>query len=267
MCLILFAFEQSEGYPLIVISNRDEFYARPTRAAHWWDDSPNTFGGRDLEAQGTWMGVNKQGRFAAVTNVREPGRKQISKRSRGDLTREFLTGSESVRQFLARIAAQQDDYAGFNLVIGEALTGGNHELWSYSNRQPGMRKLKPGFYGVSNGYFDEAWPKLALGKIELEQALSTDAEDDTFLDIMSSEQIAPDEQLPTTGVPLEKERRLSSRFIKLPDYGTRATSLVRFSNQGTISFTEQSFLPRYDPHFDSGSVQKSRVDETFVIEP
>jgi uncharacterized protein with NRDE domain len=254
MCLIIFAFRQCEGYPLIVISNRDEFYARPTRAAHWWDDSPNTFGGRDLEAQGTWMGVNKQGRFAAVTNVREPGRKQISKRSRGDLTREFLTGSESVRQFLARLASQQDDYAGFNLLIG-----GSHELWSYSNRQPGIHKLTPGFYGVSNGYFDEAWPKLASGKIALEQALGDDAGDDAFLDIMSSEQRAPDEQLPTTGVPLEKERLLSSRFIKLPDYGTRASSLVKFSNQNTIHFTEQS----YDP--ETG--QKTRIDETFAIEP
>lgn len=254
MCLILLALAQREDYPLVIISNRDEFYARPTRAAHWWDDAPNTFGGRDLEAQGTWMGVSKQGRFAAVTNVREPGRKQISKRSRGDLTREFLTGSESVQQFLARIASQQDDYAGFNLLIGDS-----NELWSYSNRQPGIHKLTPGFYGVSNGYFDEAWPKLASGKIALEQALGNGADDDAFIDIMNSEQQAPDELLPTTGVPLEKERLLSSRFIKLSDYGTRASSLVKFTNQNTVSFTEQSFDP------ETG--QKSRICEMFAIEP
>jgi uncharacterized protein with NRDE domain len=204
------------------------------------------------------MGVSKQGRFAAVTNVREPGRKQISQRSRGDLTREFLTGSESVQRFLARIASQQDDYAGFNLLIGDC-----NELWSYSNRQPGIHKLSPGFYGVSNGYFDEAWPKLTSGKIALEMALGNDADDDAFIDIMSSEQQTPDALLPTTGVPLEQERHLSSRFIKLPDYGTRASSLVKFSNQGTIRFTEQSFDPRFDP----GTGQKSRIDETFTIEP
>ena len=254
MCLILFALGQCEDYPLVIISNRDEFYVRPTRAAHWWDDAPNTFGGRDLEAHGTWMGVNKQGQFAAVTNVREPGRKQVSKRSRGDLTREYLTGSESVQQFLARIASQQDDYAGFNLLVGDSQT-----LWSYSNRQPGIHKLTPGYYGVSNGYFDEAWPKLASGKSALEQAIENDATDDAFIDIMISEQQAPDELLPTTGVPLEKERSLSSRFIKLPDYGTRASSLVKFSNQNTVSFTEQSFNPAMG--------QISRVHETFRIEP
>lgn len=252
MCLILLALSQGKDYPLVVLSNRDEFYDRPALAAHWWGDSPNTFGGRDLEAQGTWMGVNKQGRFSAVTNVREPGRKQISKRSRGDLTREFLTESESVPQFLARIAAQQDDYAGFNLLIGDS-----HELWSYSNRQPGIHKLTPGIYGVSNGYFDEPWPKLTSGKIALEEALGNNGSDETLIDIMISEQQAPDEKLPTTGVPLEKERLLSSRFIKMPDYGTRASSLVKFSNQDTISFTEQSFDP------DTG--QKTRVDETFSI--
>ncbi|MGK0398478.1 MAG: hypothetical protein ACJA0I_000770 [Gammaproteobacteria bacterium] len=253
MCLILLAYGQCNDFPLIVISNRDEFYARPTRAAHWWEDSSNTFGGRDLEAQGTWMGVSKQGRFAAVTNVREPGRKQLSQRSRGDLTREFLTGSESIQQFLARIASQQDDYAGFNLLIGDS-----SQLWSYSNRQPGIRKLTPGFYGVSNGFFDEAWPKLTSGKIALEQALRNDTDDDALIDILSSEQQASDEQLPTTGIPLEKERLLSSRFIKLPDYGTRASSLVKFSNHNTISFTEQSF--------DPDTTQKSHIDETFAIE-
>ncbi len=254
MCLILLAIGQCEEHPLIVISNRDEFYARPTRAAHWWEDSPDTFAGRDLQAQGTWMGVNRQGRFTAVTNVREPSHKQLATRSRGDLTREFLTGSESAPQFLARIASQQDDYAGFNLLIGDS-----NELWAYSNRQPGIRKLTPGFYGVSNGYFDEAWPKLTSGKIALEQALGNDANDDALIDILSSEQQAPDALLPTTGVEIEQERLLSSRFIKLPDYGTRASSLVKFSNQDTISFTEQSFGLETD--------QKIRIHETFTIEP
>jgi uncharacterized protein with NRDE domain len=254
MCLILLAIGQCEGYPLIVISNRDEFYARPTRVAHWWDDSLDTFGGRDLQAQGTWMGVSRQGRFAAVTNVREPGNKQLATRSRGDLTRDFLSGSESAPQFLARLASQHDDYAGFNLLIGD-----RNELWSYSNRQPGIRKLTPGFYGVSNGYFDEAWPKLASGKVALEQALGNNMDDDAFIEILSSEQQAPDAQLPTTGVRLELERLLSSRFIKSSDYGTRASSLVKFSNKNNVSFTEQSF------NHETG--QKTRIDETFAIEP
>jgi len=254
MCLILLAFGQCKDYPLIVVSNRDELYARPTKAAHWWDDWPNTFGGRDLEAQGTWMGVSKQGRFAAVTNVREPGRRKISPRSRGDLTREFLTGSESVQQFLLRITSQQDDYAGFNLLIGDS-----KQLWSYSNRQPGIHKLTPGFYGVSNGFFDEDWPKLSSGKIALEQALSVAADDKAFLNIMTCQQQAPDALLPTTGVPLEQERLLSSRFIELTDYGTRASSLVKFSSQNTISFSEQNFDPKKGP--------TPSINEVFTIMP
>jgi uncharacterized protein with NRDE domain len=252
MCLILLAYGQSKDYPLIVISNRDEFYARPTRTAHWWEDSSDTFGGRDLEAQGTWMGVSRQGRFAAVTNVRELGRKQLSQRSRGDLTREFLTGSESVQQFLARITSQQDDYAGFNLLIGDS-----NQLWSYSNRQPGIRKFTPGFHGVSNGFFDEPWPKLTSGIIALEQALFDGADDDALIEIMASQQQAPEALLPITGIPLEKERQLSSRFIQLLDYGTRASTLVKFSNQSTVSFTEQTFNPETN--------QKTRINETFAI--
>ena len=253
MCLILFAYGQSKDYPLIVISNRDEFYARPTRSAHWWEDSSDTFGGRDLEAQGTWMGVNRQGRFAAVTNVRELGQNQLSQRSRGDLTREFLTGSESVSQFLAKITSRQDDYAGFNLLIGDV-----NQLWSYSNRQPSIQKLTPGFHGVSNGLFGEPGPKLTSGIKALEQTLFGGADDDALIEIMASRQQAPDALLPTTGMPLEKERQLSSRFVQLPDYGTRASTLIKFSNQSTVSFTEQTFNPETN--------QKTRINETFSIQ-
>lgn len=244
MCLILFAFGQVEAFPLVVISNRDEFYARPTRAAHWWEDSPATFAGRDLQAQGTWMGVNRQGRFATVTNVREPGMNQPASRSRGDLTRAFLTGSDSVESLLARIETQQEDYAGFNLLVGDC-----DNLWFISNRQPGINKLSAGIYGISNGYFDEAWPKLSTGKIELEQALQRGVEDKDLIAIMQNEQQAADAALPSTGVSLEAERLLSSRFIKSADYGTRATSLVKFSNKNTIHFTEQSFDPETGEKF------------------
>jgi len=254
MCLILFSLGQSDDLPLVVIANRDEFYARPTRAAHWWEDHPDTFGGRDQQAQGTWMGVNRQGRFAAVTNVREPGSKQPASRSRGDLTREFLTGSESPQSFLERIEVRQEDFAGFNLLIGD-----RENLLAFSNRQPGVRKLSPGIYGISNGYFDESWPKLSSGKIALEQGLEQKVDDRSLIQIMESEQTAIDALLPSTGVSLEKERFLSSRFIKSPDYGTRTTSLVKFSNKNAISFTEQSFDP------ETGN--KTFVHEEFRTEP
>ena len=254
MCLILFALGQSEDFPLIVLANRDEFYARPTRAAHWWHDHPGVFGGRDLQAYGAWMGVNRQGRFAAVTNVREPDKKPVGKLSRGGLPRAFLTGTAAPADFLAAIEKQADEYAGFNLLVGDS-----SELWFYSNRQTGIRKIEPGIYGVSNGRFDQAWPKVSSGKLALKQALEKHIEDDALIGIMSNEQRAADELLPSTGVPLEKERLLSSRFIKSADYGTRASSVVKYSSEYTIHFTEQN----YDPVTDS----KTFIYEQFRFTP
>ncbi len=118
MCLILFAINQHKDYPLVVIANRDEFYARPTRSAHWWDDHPHILAGRDLKAQGTWMGVDRQGRFAAVTNVREPGMKQDAPLSRGDLPRNFLASDLAAQDYLEQLQDAMVNYAGFNLLLG-----------------------------------------------------------------------------------------------------------------------------------------------------
>ena len=159
MCLILFALRQHPDYPLIVIANRDEYYARPTRSAHWWEDSAGIFAGRDLQAQGTWLGVNRNGRFAAVTNVREPESMAPGKLSRGNLPREFLAGDEPPESFLTRIKPDADAYAGFNLLIGDS-----NGLYFYSNRQTEVTPVPAGIYGISNGLFDEAWPKLTSGK-------------------------------------------------------------------------------------------------------
>ena len=119
MCLILFAIRQHEDCPFVVIANRDEFYARPTRAAHWWDDEASIFAGRDLEAYGTWMGIDRQGRFAAVTNVREPGMKMNAARSRGDLPAGFLKGQISAQEYLQQLQSHGKDYAGFNLLLAD----------------------------------------------------------------------------------------------------------------------------------------------------
>ena len=174
MCLILFALQQHKDYPLVVIANRDEYYARPTQAAHWWPDEPDVFAGRDLEAQGTWMGVNKNGRFAAVTNLRESGSSGPARLSRGKLTRDFLSGHESAEVFLKDIEATANDYAGFNLLVGDSSS-----LYFYSNRNPGIRCIPPGIYGVSNGLFDEDWPKLYSGKQALAATMKTAVDNDS----------------------------------------------------------------------------------------
>jgi uncharacterized protein with NRDE domain len=236
MCLILFALNQHAEFPLVVIANRDEYYSRPTRAAHWWQDSEGIFAGRDLQAQGTWMGINKNGRFAAVTNVREPGMLAPARLSRGKLPREFLAGDQAAETFIEQIKPEADDYAGFNLLIGDSAG-----LFFYSNRQAEVIEIPAGIHGISNGLFDEAWPKLESGKQALATVLANDPSSHDLMQILTDNAIAQDEHLPDTGVSLDIERMLSSRFIRSAEYGTRACSVVKFDKQNQISFVEQNY--------------------------
>ena len=235
MCLILFAWQQHPDYPLVAIANRDEYYARPSRDAQWWEDS-DIFAGRDLQAGGTWLGVNRRGHFAAVTNVREPGGMQPGKRSRGDLTRDYLAGSDDAQTYLARLALQDQEFAGFNLLLGD-LDG----LWFYSNREQKIRRIEAGVYGVSNGSFDEPWPKLKSGRIELSALLDGEIRHDQLMEILTDHRVAEDHELPDTGVAFDIERLLSSRFIRSPDYGTRACTVVTLDRKQRIEFSEQNY--------------------------
>ncbi len=251
MCLILFAHRRHPEYPLVVIANRDEYYARPSRDAHWWDDAP-IFAGRDLEAGGTWLGVDRRGRFAAVTNVREPGGMQPGARSRGELPRDFLAGATDGEAYLDAVATRAREYSGFNLLLGDS-----NALWFYSNRDHGRRRIAPGIYGISNGAFDEPWPKLASGKAELGQALAADVDPDALSEILTDHRIADDHELPRTGVPLDVERMLSSRFIRSPGYGTRACTVLLFGADGEVFFREDNFI-------DAGHAG-ARVEERFPV--
>lgn len=248
MCLILFAWRKHADYPLIVIANRDEFYARPTRDAHWWEDA-DILAGRDLEAGGTWLGLNRSGHFAAVTNVREPGGMKPGKKTRGDLTRDYLAGSESAEDYLQRLSTRDQDYAGFNLLLGDSLG-----LWFYSNREQVIRPIEAGVYGVSNGAFDEPWPKLSSGKNELEALIDGNIDCAELMEILTDHRIAEDHQLPSTGVALDIERLLSSRFIRSPEYGTRACSVVTVNRDQSIRLCEQNYR---DAEHSGALVQES----------
>ena len=235
MCLILFAWQQHPDYPLIAIANRDEYYARPSRDAQWWEDS-DIYAGRDLEAGGTWLGVNRRGHFAAVTNVREADGMQPGKRTRGDLTRDYLAGGDDAETYLARLAPQDHEFAGFNLLLGDS-----SGLWFYSNREQRIHRIEPGVYGVSNGVFDEPWPKLKSAREELSAMLDGAIRHDQLMEILTDHRIAEDHELPNTGVALDIERLLSSRFIRSSTYGTRACSVITFDHQQRVEFSEQNF--------------------------
>jgi len=235
MCLIAWSWQPASDTPLLLLGNRDEFYARPTRALHWWDDGV-ILAGQDLQAGGTWLGVSRTGRLAALTNVRAPGAIRDGTPSRGELVAAFLHEDSSAADFLHALAPRAQDYNPFNLLVfdGASLMG----LHS-NDAQP--IALRPGIGAVSNASFDTPWPKLVHLKARLSQQLHQNVmNDDALLALLHDRALVPDTDLPRTGVPLEWERGLSAAFIAMQGYGTRASSLVRIQASG-ISFTEQGF--------------------------
>ncbi|MFC5301136.1 NRDE family protein [Azospira restricta] len=233
MCLILVAWRAHPDYPLVVAANRDEFFARPTASAARWADAPQVLAGRDLEAGGTWLGVAAGGRFAAVTNVREPGRPQGA-RSRGRLTADFLTGDASAAEYAAAIDGAA--YSGFNLLVSDG-----RALWYASNRIAAPHPLSPGIYGVSNHLLDTPWPKLATAKARFAAALPRLPAEEDFFALLADDEIVPDRHLPATGVSLEWERRLSAIFVRSSDYGTRASTLLVQRDDGGARLHERSY--------------------------
>lgn len=233
MCLILVAWQQHPEFPLIVAANRDEFYARPTAVAAQWLDLPHVYGGRDLEAGGTWLGVSDTGRFAAVTNVREPGQPP-GERSRGYLTRDFLAGNLTAPDFARQL--QGERYAGFNLLVSDGT-----RLSYASNRGGDADALLPGIYGVSNHLLDTPWPKLTASKQRFAAAVAALPDENGFFALLADTEIVPDAHLPKTGVPLPWERLLSAVFVRSPEYGTRASTLLLLPTSGVATLVERSY--------------------------
>jgi uncharacterized protein with NRDE domain len=238
MCLILIAWRVHADYPLVVAANRDEFFARPTAPAAFWKEAPQVLAGRDLEAGGTWMGVTRNGRFAALTNFREPSQNRKGVPSRGGLVADFLTGDEAPHAYLERIAARGRLCNGYNLLVSDG-----ESLWWSSNIGGAARRLEPGVYGVSNHLLDTPWPKVGAGKTALATALDGLPDDEALFALLQDDDIHPDAHLPQTGVPLDWERLLSSAFVKSPGYGTRGSTVLCVGNNGWASFDEQTWLP------------------------
>ena len=236
MCLILLAYQSHPDYPLIIAANRDEFLDRPTAAAQFWPEHPALLAGKDLQAGGTWMGITRNGRLAAVTNVREPEITNTRLHSRGELTNRYLLGQEHAQSYLQRLHSRHHQYAGFNL-----LTGQLNDLWFYSNRDHSISALSPGIYGISNGGFDEHWPKVGKGKKALGKALHEFRGGRSLLPLLQDNEVAADALLPDTGVGIETERWLSPLFIQHPGYGTRSSTVITLSQQGVIEFWEQTY--------------------------
>jgi uncharacterized protein with NRDE domain len=244
MCLILFAWRMHPRYRLVLAANRDEFHDRASETAGFWKDSPALLGGRDLESMGTWLGVTRTGRIAAVTNVRD-GRVAVPPNapSRGKLTRDFLCGDTPPARFAARASAHGQAYRGFNLLVGD-----HDELWWISNRGNGPRRLEPGLYGVANDLLDTPWPKVVAGKRALEGALRVEPSLDRLLALLDDTDGPADDALPDTGVGLERERMLAPIRIVSAQYGTRCSSAVLVADAGDTQFAERSYDRRGAEH-------------------
>ncbi|MFP3852128.1 NRDE family protein [Pseudomonas sp. W5-01] len=236
MCLIVFAWPPTHSQPLILAANRDEFYARPTLPLAQWEEAPQVYAGRDLEAGGTWLGINAGGRFAALTNIREPG-KPPGRRSRGELVARFLTSDVSIDEYLSEIAARSTEYGGFNLLVGD-----RQQLHFLNGNDSAPRCLEAGVYGVSNAGLDTPWPKLVKAKAALSEQLNN-PDPDALFGFLSDHAPAPDAELPSTGVGLATEKLLSSVFIASPNYGTRASTVLRVNADGSRRLIERSFGP------------------------
>lgn len=240
MCLILFAYHSHPDYPLILLANRDEFYHRPTRPVEWWPESPDLLAGKDLQAGGTWLGMTRNGRFAAVTNVREPLQPQGTKRSRGQLPLNYCQTETSSAQFGRQLQQTGSAYPGYNLLFGQY-----DQLEYFSNRRQRPEPISPGLHGLSNAELDTPWPKVVTGKQRLAALLEQANPDSSrLLKILSTTDVVKDESLPNTGVPLDWERRLSAIRITGPDYGTRVSTLLMVDKQGRVDFIEQDIAPK-----------------------
>lgn len=240
MCLVLLALDAHPDYPLVLAANRDEFYERPTAPATFWNDAPGVLAGRDLLAGGTWLGIDRRGRIAAVTNYRQGTREAAAPRSRGHLVSEYLTGDGDGRAHVERVAREAGLYNGFNLICGDP-----RALHYFSNREGHARALEPGVYGLSNHLLDSPWPKVTAGRSGLSALLSTTGDElvSRLFELLSDRRQHADELLPRTGVSPEWERLLSSAFIASPEYGTRSSTVVLIGRDGGVTFVERSFGP------------------------
>jgi len=259
VCLIVFDWRPhaTDGARFTLAANRDEFLRRTADPLHWWHDAPGVLAGRDLVGGGTWLGMTRGGRFAALTNYRAPREMRPDAPTRGTLVSAWLTDAEGQPDtplgYLDEVARNGSVYNGFNLVVGDWT---RRELAWYCNRGDLAPALLPeGTHGISNAVLDTPWPKLVKKRAELARIVEGEAGAplEKLVEMMRDPHIARDDELPATGIPLERERALSAAFIETPDYGTRGTTALRVSIHGER--IEVEALERSD---DNGSHRIAR---------
>jgi len=241
MCLILLAVDRRADCRLILAANRDEFYQRSAAPLAYWPETPYLLAGRDLRAGGTWLGVTRRGRIAALSNYRDPTRRMENAPSRGSIVFNFLAGSQAPLKYLEQLRPVSHRYNPFNLLLGDT-----ELLYYYSNRSDAITPISSGLYGLSNHLLDTPWPKVQRGKARLAGLLQAKAEispDDLF-GILADRTLAAPDLLPDTGVGPEWERLLAPVFVSGRTYGTRSSAVVMIKNSGRVTVAERTYGPQ-----------------------
>jgi uncharacterized protein with NRDE domain len=237
VCLIALAWRAHPAYRLIVAANRDEYFGRRSAAAEFWEDHSHVLAGRDLEAGGTWLGITLEGRFAALTNYRNPADRRTGVPSRGTLVSDFLTGNAGPSEYVKKVEKAASSYNGFSLLVGDG-----DSLWFFSNRGTPPLRVPPGIHGLSNHLLDTPWPKVERAKAHLASLLEKPFEAAPAFDLLADTQHAPSAELPSTGVSLELEERLSAiRILASGGYGTRCSTIVCAGKDGRVEFHERTY--------------------------
>ncbi|NLJ72409.1 MAG: NRDE family protein [Syntrophomonadaceae bacterium] len=238
MCLIIFAYDYHSKYKLVVAANRDEFYERPTVKASFWKDEPTILAGQDLKEGGTWLGVNTDGHFAALTNYRDPSSIKDNAPSRGQLVKNYLISNLSPTEYMETIPNAGSDYNGFNLLLGD-----KSDLYYLSNQKQERQKLSKGVYGLSNSLLNVKWPKVTKGIDNLTEILSgNNFEVNDLFNMMADRDLVKDEDLPNTGVGMELERILAPAFVVSPNYGTSLTTVLLMDYESNVKYWERTFI-------------------------
>jgi uncharacterized protein with NRDE domain len=243
MCITVFRWSPAEDSSLLLAANRDEFFERPTKAMHWWP-SGDVLAGRDLRANGAWMGLTRHGRFALITNIRNPSLRKQGAPSRGHIVQQFLECGESPAHFLSALGARAPQFEGFNLLCG-LLRGGaeNRELWFMNSAEAQPKRLAAGVYALSNASLDTPWPKTVRIKQGMRHALSEidfETREQRLLRLLTNDTKVAKRDLPNTGIAPEIEHELSSIFIRRSGYGTRASSVIHVQ-QNVASVVELTY--------------------------
>ena len=254
MCLVGIAIAHYADFPLVIVANRDEFHNRPAQALHRWKDQPGIFAGRDLQAQGTWLGATTNGRIAVLTNIRGYPEPPADAISRGALVTDFLGSELSASQWLLALQDKLSSYAGFNLIVSDNL----RDVFLTSS-YGGIKPLESGVHALSNGRYGEPWPKTQRLCEALAQCANPASAQDLKASLESRYQ-PPDADLPNTGVDINKERLLAPALIVSDDYGTRATTVFQLNYHGEIVLTE--YTRDRHGHVTSRALESWRVGES-----